>query len=112
MKKRTDTDFVKQAINARRELANAKNPRKFDILKIQRLPRKVLNRTVVVAPESISLFNDCYDDFSRFIKDLERETERGRVLIDLKNVKSVKVSGILVLYANIEQLQKKTRTML
>lgn len=107
MKKRTESDSIKQEIKSKRWLANARNPRKFDIHKIHDARRKVLGRTVVLAPSSISVFNDRYDAFAAFLKELERETSKGRVLIDLQNVKSIKVSGLLVLYANIEQLQKK-----
>ncbi len=34
---------------------------------------------------------------------------KGRILIDLKNVRSIKVTAALVLYANIEQIQKKRK---
>ena len=107
MKKRTDSDYVKQAIRTRKWLADSRHPRKFSSFKFLQSRRKVLGRTVVLAPNAISLFNESYDDFNRFIKELEREASKGRVLIDLKKVKTVKVSGLLVLYANIEQLQRK-----
>lgn len=71
----------------------------------------MLGRRVVYAPPSISVFGDSYDRFAILLKDLERETNRGRVLLDLQQVKSIKVSGLLVLYAHIEQLQKKHQDM-
>ncbi|SFY11737.1 hypothetical protein [Pseudomonas sp. NFACC36] len=110
MKKRTESDFLKQEIQSRRTLQNAKNPRKFNIYKLQNSRRKVLARAVISAPASISLFAPHYDSFAQFLKNLERETNKGKVLIDLQSVKTVKVSALLALYANIEQIQRKHKS--
>lgn len=107
MKKRTESDFIKQKNSSRKTLNNARYSRSFDKYKWFGTPRKVFSRVVIFAPESLSLFGDNYDKFSRFLGDIERQAGNGRMLIDLSNVRTIKVSALLVLYANIEQLQKK-----
>jgi hypothetical protein len=109
MKKRTESDFLKQELKSRRTLSNARYPRKFNLQKFESSHRKILGRTIVTAPSSFSLFKPNYDAFAAFLIKLEKETLKGRILIDLQHVKSVKVSALLVLYANIEQIQKKRK---
>ncbi|MDD0998867.1 hypothetical protein M5G20_23800 [Pseudomonas sp. TNT2022 ID1044] len=109
MKKRTESDFLKQELKSRRTLQNARNPRKFSLHKLVNSRRKILGRTIITASSSFSLFEPNYDAFAKFLITLEKETSKGRILIDLQHVKSVKVSALLVLYANIEQIQKKRK---
>lgn len=109
MKKRTEADSLKQELRSQRTLRNVRNPRKFNSHKHQDTKRKVLGRTIVAAPVSISIFEPHYDLFASFLVKLETEALKGKVLIDLQAVKSVKVSAVLVLYAHIEQLQKRTK---
>lgn len=106
MKKRTEADFVKQEISTRRSTQNARAKRKYNSLKSENRFRKVFSRTVITAPSSISFFEKRYDEFDKFIKELNKLCRSGRVLIDLKNVTTIKSAALLVLYASIEQLQK------
>ncbi|MET3458903.1 hypothetical protein [Pseudomonas kilonensis] len=106
MKKRTEADFVRQDIATRRSTQNAQTKRKYNPLKSENRFRKVFSRTVITAPASISFFEKRYDEFDKFIKELNKLCRSGRILIELKNVSTVKSAALLVLYANIEQLQK------
>ncbi|WP_440804883.1 hypothetical protein [Pseudomonas syringae] len=106
MKKRTESDSIKQKISTRRSMQNASFKRRFNKYKSGNQKRKLLSRSIIVAPMVLSLFEKQYSVFSSFIKDLEKTAEKNRILIDLSKVRKAKVSALLVLYANIERLQK------
>uniref|UniRef100_UPI00161A98A1 hypothetical protein n=1 Tax=Pseudomonas chlororaphis TaxID=587753 RepID=UPI00161A98A1 len=95
-----------QTISARRSLQNAIYKRQYNRYKADHQQKKIFSRSIVIAPATLSLFNKHYSTFSLLIKELKTNAESGRVLIDLAKVRTAKVSAILVLYANIEQLQK------
>ncbi len=60
MKRRSAQDLVKQGVSERRSLKIAKFPRPFNQAKV--IQKKVLARTIIVAPSAISVFKDDYDD--------------------------------------------------
>lgn len=106
MKKRRESDFIKQVISSKRSLNNAVHKRQYNRHKSDHQRSISSPRSIVLAPATLSLFEKNYNAFSIFINDLKEKAETGRVLIDFTKVRSAKVSAILVLYANIEQLQK------
>lgn len=106
MRKRTDSDFIGQKLASRRTLTVVRNPRKFNPVRSQASLKKVFSRTIIPAPRVISFFDSRYDTFSAFLKLLADTCNCGRVLIDLRPVKEVKTAALLVLYANIERLQR------
>lgn len=106
MKKRTESDWTLQVISSKRALNNATFKRRYNRLKSEQSKVRLLSRTVVLAPPILSFFNKQYNSFSVFISDLLENCEKGQVVIDLSKVRKAKVSALLVLYANIEQLQK------
>lgn len=106
MKKRTEADFIQQTISSRRSLQNAIFKRRYNRSKSDHHQKQNFSRKTVLAPATLSLFNKGYTAFSLFIKELKTEAATSRILIDLAKVRTAKVSALLVLYANIEQLQK------
>ena len=106
MKKRTDAESIKQSLSSDKTLLNSQFPRKYKKYKSLQA-KKVFSRSLIPAPSSISFFEKDYDEFSAFLNKLKKLARHGRILIDLKPVKHVKAAGLLVLYANIEQLQKE-----
>ena len=105
MKKRRISDSIRESVSRRRALQAARFPREYVPLD-KTAPKRALGRIIVPAPVSISFFEDAYDDFADFLIRLTDAASKGRVLIDLKPVKSIKSAAILVLYANIERLQR------
>lgn len=109
MRKRRESDHIQQRNAARRSLLLAQNPREFDITKIRKCPRRIGSRQVVTAPEELSFFDENYEDFCKFIVDIKSACAKGLVLLDLKPIRTFKVSALLVLYANIESMQRVHR---
>jgi hypothetical protein len=105
MKKRSLQDSIRQSVSERRAFALAARPRPFNPKKV--VTKKVLARTLVIAPKAISVFGKDYEAFSQFLKNITIQSKKGRLLIDLSNVTSTKAAALLVLYATIEQLQKE-----
>lgn len=105
MKKRTETDWIKQGLSSKRSLKTATQHRKYNRYKHE-IQKKVFSRSVIVAPQALSFFEKNYDEFAKFLKDLHRLSASGKILIDLGSVRSAKAAAILVLYANIEQIQR------
>ncbi|HBO9738237.1 hypothetical protein [Pseudomonas aeruginosa] len=106
MKKLRDSDFIRQRNATRRALLIARNPRKYDPQRKLKLKSRIGSRIVVVAPEELNFFGSGYDEFWKFINSIRQACSSGLVLLDFKPVRAVKVAALLVLYANIEQLQK------
>lgn len=106
MKKRTESDWTSQVISSKRALNNANYKRRYNKLKSEQSKSRLLSRTVVLAPPILSFFHKQYNSFSVFISDILENCEKGQVVIDLSKVRKAKVSALLVLYANIEQIQK------
>ncbi|MEN5216818.1 hypothetical protein ABE484_13255 [Pseudomonas pudica] len=105
MKKRRISDSIRESVSRRRALQLAQHPRDYVPLD-KAVPKRAFGRAIVPAPISLSFFEDSYDEFSDFLKRLTDASSQGRVLIDLKPIKSIKCAAILVLYANIERLQR------
>lgn len=68
---------------------------------------QVFDREVIAAPSVITFYEERYNEFFRFIRDIESAAKKGKVLIDLRNVHEVKAAAMLVLFASIQTLQKK-----
>ncbi len=87
-------------------MKNAAIENRFYKHKVKTKKRELLARTKIIAPRQLSLFGKQYSKFVNFISELETAAETDRILIDLSKVRQAKVSALLVLYANIERLQK------
>lgn len=70
------------------------------------LGKRVLSRKVIIAPKVITFYNDSYEVFFDFIDEIFRSAKSGSVLIDIRGVREVKAGALLVLYSNIEIIQK------
>ncbi|USS54892.1 hypothetical protein [Pseudomonas kermanshahensis] len=105
MKKRRESDLVRQRVSTRRALSLAQCPRPYCHDKSGTSLKRAFGRTIVPAPVSLSFFDEAYDPFAAFLKRLNAAASNGRVLIDMQPVKSVKTAALLVLYATIERLQ-------
>ncbi|UUC17580.1 hypothetical protein NOV18_20255 [Pseudomonas asiatica] len=105
MKKRRISDSIRERVSRRRALQLAQHPRDYVPLG-KTAPKRALGRAIVLAPVSLSFFDEAYDEFADFLKRLVEAASNGRVLVDLRPVKSIKSAAVLVLYANIERLQR------
>lgn len=106
MKKRNLHTKKYQDISSQREEINRKGSKPY----MPHLPnkKKIFGRIEIVAPRVFSLFGDNYSFFLDFIEDVKVNVqENNKVLINLSQVEDVKVSALLVFYANIEQSQKQ-----
>lgn len=106
MKRRTQTDDTLQKMASVRALKRSRSSRAFDPARLKK-KHKVLGRCIVVAPAQLSFFSDNYSVFVAFIDELMQVGSESRVLIDLRNVRQVKAAAVLLLYAVVENLQRK-----
>lgn len=106
MKRLRESDFVQQRNASKRTLTLAQNPRAYDPNKVKKITPRIGSRVLVTAPEELSFFGENYQQFWKFIEEMKQACSQGLVLLDLKPVRSVKVAALLVLYANVEHMQK------
>lgn len=73
------------------------------------LGETILSRKTIVAPSVITFYEDRYQPFFDFIEEICETAENHSITIDIRAVREVKAAALLVLYANIETVQKKLK---
>lgn len=73
------------------------------------LGKTILSRKTIVAPNIISFYEDRYQMFFDFIEEVCAAAKKSTLTIDIRGLREVKAAALLVLYANIETIQKKLK---
>lgn len=105
MKKTNEHSLTYQSISTKREIKKKVNKKTYNPFK---KPKIILGRVEIVAPPVLSFFGRHYSTFMDFISDINKHiNSKRKILINFRNVEDIKGSALIILYANIEQAQKK-----